>query len=73
MFTNVKSHGKNKIKFQLVSWFELDWTGRIQPPHGYVPRLATYQQNLMQDCGEMALRTVKCGMDTAMGFENYVM
>ncbi|GMN19668.1 hypothetical protein TIFTF001_046977 [Ficus carica] len=32
----------------------------------------TYRQCLMQDCGKMALQTVKCGMDTATGFGKYV-
>ncbi|GMN28399.1 hypothetical protein TIFTF001_046240 [Ficus carica] len=32
----------------------------------------TYRQYLMQHCGELVLRTVKCGMDTATGFGKYV-
>ncbi|GMN25884.1 hypothetical protein TIFTF001_040784 [Ficus carica] len=46
MFAIIKPHGELDWLPQslhvkrFVSWFELDWTSRLQPLHDYVPRLA---------------------------------
>ncbi|GMN65587.1 hypothetical protein TIFTF001_034665 [Ficus carica] len=53
-----------------LSW---NWTGR--PNHFMVTRHGKKPTGnyVMQDCGVMALQTVKCGMDTATSFEKYVL